>query len=70
MPRDGLTVALYGMLAVVVAIVWLVPALRGNGWRESHLARRGYVFVGEVSAPSATVALARAPAAQPAGAAR
>ena len=70
MPRDGLSVALYGMLAVVAAIVWLVPALRGNGWRERDLARRGYVFVGEVSAPSATVALASAPAAQPAGAAR
>lgn len=70
MPHDGLTVTLQGMLAVVAAIAWLVPALRGNGWRESHLARRGYVFVGEVSAPSASVALARAPAAPPAGAAR
>ncbi|MDM0047930.1 serine/threonine-protein kinase [Variovorax sp. J22R115] len=70
MPRDGLTIALYGLLAVVAAMVWVMPALRGNGWRERHLLRRGYVFVGEVGAPTAEVALASAPTAPRPGSAR
>ncbi|MGJ7506607.1 protein kinase domain-containing protein [Variovorax sp. GT1P44] len=70
MPRDVLTDALYFMLALIVAIVLLVPALKGNSWRESDLLRRGYVFVGEVSATTAEDALASAPPVAPLGSAR
>jgi hypothetical protein len=65
MPPDGLTVALYCVLAALAVGIFVVPALRGNTWQESRLLRRGYVFVGEVSAPTAKVALAAGtPAAQ------
>lgn len=65
LPHDGLYVALVGAIAAVALAACLVPALRGNGWRESRLLDRGYVCIGEVHASSAKAAVARAIAAPP-----
>jgi serine/threonine protein kinase len=44
----------------VLLILWLVPGVRGNGWREAELARRGFVLMGTFPARAADEAIARA----------
>jgi hypothetical protein len=39
-------------------VLWLMPGFRGNIWRETELARRGYLLKGTVSAATADAAVA------------
>ncbi len=53
----SLTMALL-ILACSLA-VWLLPAFKGNIWREKSLLRKGYSLVSELDAPSAREAIMR-----------
>ena len=52
-----------GLLVLVILgallFLWLMPGFRGNIWRETELARRGFVLKGTVRAANAGAAVAR-----------
>lgn len=57
--RDsGASVLMYLILFVAYIALWLVPAFKGNKWREENLAKRGYELLSSVQAemPDAAVA--------------
>ncbi len=73
--EPGAQALVYLMLAAGYFALWLVPAFKGNSWRITNLAKRGYVLLGETQAetPDAAVAQVVRPAQQgdaAAGAAR
>ena len=55
-----------GVFALVMALVvfagylglWLVPGFKGNAWRETNLAKRGYEVIATVQAATPDAALA------------
>lgn len=62
--ESGARVLVYLILAVGYLTIWLVPAFKGNKWRERNLSKRGYEQLTTVQAetPDAAVALAVKPA--------
>ena len=54
---DSLPMAL--LILVGSLTIWLLPAFKGNHWREKVLLRKGYSLVSELDAPSAREAIIR-----------
>ena len=55
---NGGSPALFLLVAAVYFILWLLPAFKGNQWREKNLTKRGYQLQGTVQAASPEGALA------------
>ncbi|MBE0426307.1 MAG: DUF2628 domain-containing protein [Nitrospirae bacterium] len=55
----GSQAMVYLILVAVYFALWLIPAFKGNKWREENLSNRGYVLVNTVQAetPDAAIAL-------------
>lgn len=58
--QDGAAAVVYLLLAAAYFSLWLVPAFKGNGWRESNLQRRGFALVAELQAETPDAAVAQA----------
>lgn len=50
----------YLVLAAVYFTLWLVPAFKGNGWRERNLAKRGFKKMAAIEAETPDAAVAQA----------
>ena len=50
----------YLILAVGYVALWLVPAFKGNKWREENLSKRGYEQLTTVQAETSDAAVAQA----------
>lgn len=62
--KGGAQALVYLILAAGYFTLWLVPAFKGNSWREQNLSKRGYEQVSTVQSetPDAAVAQAARPA--------
>lgn len=52
---------LFLLVTIVVSLIlWLVPAFKGNGWRDAKLTKQGYKCVATIQARSSAAATAQA----------
>ena len=58
-PETGLQAIAYVLLLVAFTILWLVPAFKGNSWREEQLAATGFSQVTVLQADNASQAVAK-----------
>lgn len=58
---EGLAQALVNLILFVsYFVLWLVPAFKGNKWRDENLSKRGYEQLGTVQAQAPDAAVAQA----------
>jgi predicted permease len=60
---QGSKLIIYLLLMVAYFSLWLVPAFKGNRWREEKLRERGFVLVGATQAENPDAAAANMPGA-------
>jgi hypothetical protein len=57
---SGAKAFVYLILAAGYFTLWLVPAFKGNSWRERSLSKRGYELVATVQSENPDAAIAQA----------
>lgn len=58
--EGGAQALVYLLLAAAYFALWLVPAFKGNKWREENLSKRGYEKLTSVQAETPDAAVAQA----------
>jgi hypothetical protein len=58
--EPGAQALVYLVLVAGYFALWLVPGIKGNSWRLTDLAKRGYELLGEVHAETPDAAVAQA----------
>ncbi|MBP8812264.1 MAG: DUF2628 domain-containing protein [Laribacter sp.] len=58
--EGGAQAIIYLLLAAGYFALWLVPAFKGNKWREENLSKRGYEQLTSVQAETPDAAVAQA----------
>jgi len=56
--ESGAQALVYLILAAAYFALWLVPAFKGNKWREENLSKRGYELLSSVQAETPDAAVA------------
>ncbi|WP_304307844.1 DUF2628 domain-containing protein [Pseudacidovorax intermedius] len=59
-PESGTQALVYLLLSAGYFVLWLLPAFKGNAWRDADLVRRGYDRLATLEADTADAALAHA----------
>ena len=57
--EGGAQALVYFVLAAAYFALWLVPAFKGNKWREENLSKRGYELLGAVQAETPDAAVSQ-----------
>lgn len=57
---SGAKAFVYLILAAGYFALWLIPALKGNSWREKNLSKRGYELVATIQSETPDAAIAQA----------
>lgn len=57
--RGGAQALVYLVLLAAYVALWLIPAFKGNQWREANLIARGYELLNTVQAETPDAAMAK-----------